>query len=39
MILSIEFTGLRDLANADPALRQLVFIDRVGVATNNELFA
>ena len=39
MILSIEFTGLRDLANADPALRQLVFIDRVGAATNNELFA
>jgi hypothetical protein len=32
MMLSIEITGLRDLANADPTLRQLVFIDRVGVA-------
>jgi hypothetical protein len=32
MMLSIEVTGLRDLANADPALRQLVFIDRVGAA-------
>ena len=32
MMLSIEITGLRDLANADPALRQLVFIDRVGAA-------
>lgn len=30
MILSIEFTGLRDNANTDPALRQLMFIDRVG---------
>lgn len=32
MMLSIEITGLRDLGNADPALRQLIFIDRVGVA-------
>lgn len=39
MMLSIEVTGLRDLANADPALRQLIFVDRVGVATDNELFA
>ena len=39
MMLSIEVTGLRDLGNADPALRQLIFVDRVGVATDNELFA
>ncbi len=32
MMLSIEITALRDLANTDPTLRQLVFIDRVGVA-------
>jgi hypothetical protein len=32
MMLSIEITGLRDLGNADPALRQLMFIDRVGAA-------
>lgn len=30
MVLSIEFTGLRDLGNAVPALRQVLFIDRVG---------
>jgi hypothetical protein len=30
MMLSIEFTALRDVANADTTLRQLVFIDRVG---------
>lgn len=34
MILSIEFTGLRDNANADAALRQLMFIDRVGAAVS-----
>lgn len=32
MMLSLEFAGLRDLANADANLRQVVFIDRVGVA-------
>lgn len=32
MMLSIEFTGLRDLANADATLRQVMFVDRVGVA-------
>lgn len=32
MMLSIEFTALRDLANANPALRQVMFVDRVGVA-------
>lgn len=32
MMLSLEFAALRDLANTDPALRQLIFIDRVGVA-------
>jgi hypothetical protein len=32
MILSIEIMALRDAANADPALRQVVFIDRVGAA-------
>jgi hypothetical protein len=32
MMLSIEITGLRDLGNTDPALRQLIFIDRVGAA-------
>lgn len=32
MILSIEIMALRDVANADPALRQVVFIDRVGAA-------
>jgi hypothetical protein len=32
MMLSIEITGLRDLANPDPTLRQLMFIDRVGAA-------
>lgn len=32
MILSIEFMGLRDNANADATLRQLMFIDRVGAA-------
>lgn len=32
MMLSIEFTGLRDLANADASLRQVLFVDRVGVA-------
>lgn len=30
MMLSIEITGLRDLANPDAALRQLIFVDRVG---------
>lgn len=34
MVLSIEFTGLRDNANADSTLRQLMFIDRVGVAVS-----
>lgn len=32
MMLSIEITGLRDLANTDAALRQLIFVDRVGTA-------
>lgn len=32
MMLSIEITGLRDLGNADAALRQLIFVDRVGAA-------
>jgi hypothetical protein len=32
MMLSIEITGLRDLANTDPTLRQLIFIDRVGAS-------
>jgi hypothetical protein len=32
LMLSIEFTGLRDLANADTSLRQVIFVDRVGVA-------
>ena len=32
MILSIEFTGLRDNTNADSTLRQVIFIDRVGAA-------
>lgn len=32
MMLSVEWTGLRDLANADPTLRQIAFVDRVGVA-------
>lgn len=32
MMLSIEFTALRDLGNAVPALRQVIFVDRVGVA-------
>jgi hypothetical protein len=32
MMLSVEFTGLRDLANADATLRQVLFIDRVGAA-------
>lgn len=30
MMLSIDFTALRDDANATPALRQLIFVDRVG---------
>lgn len=32
MMLSLEFAALRDLANTDATLRQVVFIDRVGVA-------
>lgn len=32
MVLSIEFTGLQDVANANAALRKVMFIDRVGVA-------
>ena len=32
MVLSIEIEGLRDLANTDPTLRQIIFIDRVGAA-------
>lgn len=32
MMLSIEFTALRDNGNADATLRQLLFIDRVGVS-------
>lgn len=32
MMLSIEITGLRDLGNTDAALRQLLFVDRVGAA-------
>ena len=32
MMLSLEFTGLRDAANADVTLRRAIFIDRVGVA-------
>ena len=32
MMLSIEFTGLRDLANPIADLRQVIFLDRVGVA-------
>lgn len=32
MMLSIDFTGLRDDGNATAALRQLLFIDRVGAA-------
>lgn len=32
MMLSIEFTALRDLGNAFPELRQVIFVDRVGVA-------
>lgn len=34
MMLSIEITALRDLANADADLRQLMFIDRVGAAVS-----
>jgi hypothetical protein len=32
MMVDIEFEALRDLGNANPLLRQVVFIDRVGVA-------
>lgn len=32
MMLSLEFAGLRDLANTDPTLRQVIFIDRVGTS-------
>lgn len=32
LMAKVMFEGLRDAANADPTLRQLVFIDRVGVA-------
>jgi len=32
LMASVSFTALRDASNADPTLRQLVFIDRVGVA-------
>lgn len=32
MMLSIEFTGLNDNANADATLRKLMFIDRVGAS-------
>ena len=33
MMVDIEFTALRDAANATAALQQVIFIDRVGVAT------
>lgn len=32
LMASVSFTALRDAANADSSLRQLIFIDRVGVA-------
>lgn len=32
LMLSLEFTALRDLGNADATLRQVAFIDRVGAA-------
>ena len=32
MMLSLEFTGLRDAANADVTLRRAIFVDRVGSA-------
>ena len=33
MMVDIQFTGLRDAANATPALQKAIFIDRVGDAT------
>lgn len=33
MMVEINFTGLRDAANATPALQKCMFIDRVGSAT------
>lgn len=32
LMLSMEFTGLRDLGNTEAALRQVIFMDRVGAA-------
>ena len=32
LMASIEFTGLRDAANATAALQKVIFIDRVGTA-------
>ena len=33
MMVDIEFVALRDAGNAVPALQQVIFVDRVGVAT------
>ena len=32
VMIDVQFTALRDAANAVPALQKAIFIDRVGVA-------